>query len=215
MQMHVPCDEADKMHVVHKVTYHQVPAPDCSLSRVTSSFQDSCSLDQPSSPATATFVPSDVTPPRYYYNKWMTNRIHTALLDLHLGGSLIGGGQLEAPSSEQLLTAAEAAADTPAIAEAAAAAGFFAVAPHAAIAAGAGDTLVPFQQHPEQMPILQLAKPVLDKLLTLDAGDLDLMIKHPIALQAQVGARHLKLSSKCEWLRLFWDRFSACMDSNG
>eukprot|EP00878_Enallax_costatus_P023216 GHUV01024683.1.p1 GENE.GHUV01024683.1~~GHUV01024683.1.p1 ORF type:complete len:320 (+),score=116.31 GHUV01024683.1:1770-2729(+) len=126
--------------------------------------------------------------PRYYYNKWMTNRIHTALLDLHLGGSLSSStGQLEAPSSEQLRMAAEAAADTPAVTAAAAAAGFLtAVSPVATSAARGGGALVQADQQPGQMPMLQLPGPVVDKLLSLDAGDLDLMIKHPTALQAQV-----------------------------
>lgn len=103
----------------------------------------------------------------------MTQRIHTALLELHLGCAL-SSGQLEGPSSGQLMLAAKAAADTPAIAAAAAAAGFL----------GSAATEAKLQQEQELM--LQLPKPVIDKLLSLDAGDLDLMIKYPTALQAQV-----------------------------
>jgi hypothetical protein len=160
---------------------------------------------------------------RYYYNKWMTQRIHTALLELHLGCSLGSG------TSQQLLAAAEAAADEPAIAAAAAAAGFITLGQQAAAAAQAalpapgavddsssncsegspaaadggcisnpstssnllksfaGDhqQLLEVQQL-QQGPLLQLPEPVVSKLLSLDAGDLGLMIQHPAALQAQV-----------------------------
>lgn len=34
--------------------------------------------------------------------------------------------------------------------------------------------------------MLQLPEPVVSKLLSMDAGDLDLMVQHPVALQAQV-----------------------------
>ena len=42
-------------------------------------------------------------------------------------------------------------------------------------------------------PGAQLPAPVVDKLLQLDAGELDLMIQHPLALRGQVrsGARPL------------------------
>jgi hypothetical protein len=163
---------------------------------------------------------------RYYYNKWMTQRIHTALLELQLGCSLGSG------TSQQLLEAAEAAADEPAIAAAAAAAGFTIPPPpaaagtaahaalpgpgtvedtnsssssssssgdlmagdcgsssssHAAHSSAGSQQLVELQQHPQQpQRLLQLPEPVVSKLLMLDAGDLDLMIQHPAALQAQV-----------------------------
>jgi hypothetical protein len=154
---------------------------------------------------------------RYYYNKWMTQRIHIALLELHLGCSLGSG------TSQQLLAAAEAAAEEPAIAAAAAAAGFVtpgqqAAAAQAALPApgacndssseespaagerasvtstsiymmksstGQHQQLVEVGQQ-QQGPLLQLPEPVVSKLLSLDAGDLDLMIQHPAALQAQV-----------------------------
>jgi hypothetical protein len=144
---------------------------------------------------------------RYYYNKWMTQRMHVALLELHLGCSLGSG------TSQQLLEAAAAAADEPAIAAAAAAAGFTTTSAAATAAAApaalpgsemdedsfnnssgsksnattesaAGKQLVP-QQHQQQQS-LQLPELVVSKLLSLDAGDLDLLIQHPAALQAQV-----------------------------
>jgi hypothetical protein len=34
--------------------------------------------------------------------------------------------------------------------------------------------------------VLQLPEAVVDKLLSVDAGDLDLMVQHPVALQGQV-----------------------------
>lgn len=170
---------------------------------------------------------------RYYYNKWMKQRIHTALLELHLGCSLGTG------SSQQLLEAAQAEADTPAIAAAAAAAGFLTstqTVHEAAVTAAGGARsgrqggvnfsggkmadpaagrslrsadqhgalssshqlqqqsrqLVPIQLQQQQQPVLHLPDPVVAKLLSLDAGDLDLMIQHPQALQAQVGGWLIK-----------------------
>jgi hypothetical protein len=184
---------------------------------------------------------------RYYYNKWMTQRIHTALLELHLGCSLGSG------TSQQLLEAAEAAADEPAIAAAAAAAGFITPGQQAAAAAAAAaQAALPapgsvddsssseespaaedggrinktnagsnlsvkssagehqqLVQQQQQGTLLQLPEPVVSKLLSLDAGDLDLMIQHPAALQAQVRQRlqrqhaqhceHPLLATTCGW----------------
>ncbi|WIA39331.1 hypothetical protein OEZ86_005443 [Tetradesmus obliquus] len=53
-------------------------------------------------------------------------------------------------------------------------------------ASAAGEQLVDLQQQQQQQQVLQLPEPVVSKLLSLDAGDLDLMIQHPAALQAQV-----------------------------
>ncbi|WIA19044.1 hypothetical protein OEZ85_003701 [Tetradesmus obliquus] len=59
---------------------------------------------------------------------------------------------------------------------------------HAPPASAAGQQLVELQQQQQQQQqqVLQLPEPVVSKLLSLDAGDLDLMIQHPAALQAQV-----------------------------
>lgn len=112
---------------------------------------------------------------RYYYNKWMTQRIHTALLELHLGCPLSGAGISEGTTAQQMMLAAQAAAEAPAVAAAAEAAGF--------LPRLSSDSIAGQQQ---QQQLLQLPGPIVDKLLSVDAGDLDLMIKHPTALQAQV-----------------------------
>eukprot|EP00879_Flechtneria_rotunda_P017391 GHRR01018222.1.p1 GENE.GHRR01018222.1~~GHRR01018222.1.p1 ORF type:complete len:293 (+),score=123.91 GHRR01018222.1:372-1250(+) len=153
----------------------------------------------------------------------MTQRIHTALLQLHLGHPICGSSNIAGNNNldgglthQQLLEAAEAAADTTAVAAAAAAAGFgspdhpVAAANQqtindrdkgpAEVSATKGSTALDklgnsdkqlqltaqWQQTQQQQPVLRLPESVISKLLSLDAGDLDFMIKHPTALQAQV-----------------------------
>jgi hypothetical protein len=190
----------------------------------------------------------------FYYNTWMTQRIHNALLELHLGEPLTSGAGIN--SAQAVLGAADVAmAHTPLLAAAAAAAGFLPTGGgnHSAAAAaaanqpdinsmadsgsshaapvsnqtgsgglgvlsnggtsgdGGADGGVPLllgstattlavivatdSEGGAQADVLRLPAPVLDRLLQLDAGDLDLLVQHPTALQAQVCACYLTLQA--------------------
>jgi hypothetical protein len=148
---------------------------------------------------------------RYYYNKWMTQRIHTALLDLHLpavaartslsllcshhgqGNDVQGAAPFSLPAGDpqQLMAAADALLgpnSEAVLAAAATAAGLQTnsnpdngCSKSSPVMSGASQQLQPQQ-------LYELPRPVLEKLLSLDAGDLDLMIQHPRALQGQVSS---------------------------
>eukprot|EP00775_Hariotina_reticulata_P006773 gene6773-6990_t len=148
-------------------------------------------------------------PKWYYYNKWMTQRIHAALLELHLpaaaakaslsltGSSGSSGSGDEdgtaalfslppAGDPQRLLTAADAlwGPSAEVVLAAAATAAGLEVDRHQGNDCSQPPSAMSELHHQQQL--YKLPRPVLEKLLSLDAGDLDLMIQHPSALQAQV-----------------------------
>jgi len=146
---------------------------------------------------------------RYYYNKWMTQRIHAALLELHLpavaartslplpwshhgqGNAAQGAAPFSLPAgdSQQLMAAADALLGPDAeavLAAAATAAGLQTISNPDNGCSKSSPVMSGTSQQFQPQQLYELPRPILEKLLSLDAGDLDLMIQHPRALQGQV-----------------------------